>query len=163
MLERRVFTWQPGPGFVGAYDLMFVRPDGGTRQDVRVVLNPKGSNRVGPQVVIDIAGDIVAGWAADLDSPSGTGIDAIHVWAYPHNGEAPVFLGQAAFGGKRPDVAAVYGDRFLRSGFGLHVKELPPGTYDLAVFAWSSARRAWLPASPGPRSKVRKETKDGRS
>ena len=145
-LSEGVFTWQPGPGFVGPYDIMFVRADG-TRQDVRVVLNPKGSNRVGPQVVIDHAGDIVAGWAADLDSPSGTGIDAIHVWAYPHSGEAPVFLGQAAFGGKRPDVAAVYGDRFLRSGFGLTVKELPPGTYDLAVFAWSSARHTWLPAA----------------
>ena len=146
LLSDGLFTWQPGPGFVGSYDLMFVRPDG-TRQDVRVVLNPKGSNRVGPQIVIDIAGDLVAGWAADLDSPSGTGIDGIHVWAYPQSGEPPVFLGQAAFGGRRPDVAAVYGDRFLRSGFGLHVPDLPPGTYHFAVFAWSSARHAWLPAA----------------
>ncbi len=46
------FTWMPGVGFVGGYDLVFVRWAGGravARQDVRVVLNPKGSNRVGPQ------------------------------------------------------------------------------------------------------------------
>jgi hypothetical protein len=150
------FTWQPGVGFVGAYDFVFIRNEAGAavRQDVRIVLNPKGSNRVGPQVVVDIANDIVAGWAADLDSPSGTGIDAIHVWAYPASpstgsGQAavPVFVGQAAYGGERPDVAGVYGDRFQRSGFGLRVNDLPPGTYDLAVFAWSDARRAWLPAT----------------
>jgi hypothetical protein len=147
-LRDGVFTWQSGPGFVGPYDLVFLRGDRtATRQDVRIVLNPKGSNRVGPQVVVDFARDIVAGWAADLDSPSGTGIDMIHVWAYPHAGGAPVFLGQAAYGGERTDVGAFYGDRFLRSGFGLHVKDLPPGAYDVAVFAWSVARGAWLPAT----------------
>lgn len=147
-LRDGVFTWQPGPGFVGSYDLVLVGRDGRTmRQDLRIVLNPKGSNRVGPQVVIDLATGVVAGWAADLDSPSGTGIAGIHVWAYPHSGGAPVFLGQAAYGGERPDVGAVYGDEFIRSGFGLAVKDLPPGTYDVAVFAWSSTRRGWLPAA----------------
>jgi hypothetical protein len=50
------FAWMPGVGFVGTYDLVFVRWSGGravARQEVRIVLNPKGSNRVGPQVVID--------------------------------------------------------------------------------------------------------------
>lgn len=146
------FIWQPGVGFIGAYDFAFTRRDGGrvVRQDVRVVLNPKGSNRVGPQVVIDYAGDIVAGWAADLDSPLDTGIDVIHVWAYPRNGGDPIFVGQAAYGGKRPDVAAVYGDRFLKSGFGLRVTNLEPGDYTLAVFAWSSANGRWLPARVAP-------------
>jgi hypothetical protein len=117
---------------------------------VGIVLNPKGSNRVGPQVVIDYAGDIVAGWAADLDSPLGTGIDVIHVWAYPRGGGDPIFVGQADYGGKRPDVAAFYGDRFLKSGFGLRVANLEPGDYTLGVFAWSTAMGAWLPARLAP-------------
>lgn len=150
------FVWQPGVGFVGAYDLAFVRHKGNhvVRQDVRVVLNPKGSNRVGPQLVIDIAptrdddanNAVIAGWAADLDSAEGTGIQMIHVWAYPVGGGAPRFVADAAYGGSRPDVAAVFGDRFRDSGFGLRVEGLPPGAYDLAIFAWSSAHHAWLPA-----------------
>ncbi len=162
-----VFTWQPGVGFVGAYDLVFVRCDaavrdaarGCARQDVRIVLNQKGSGRVGTQVVIDTPGrrtDVaqtftVAGWAVDPDSETGTGVAAVHVWAYPlvsdgaglHRGE-PIFLGAAYYGGKRPDVAAVFGeDRFKNSGYGLVVDTLPRGTYDLAVFAWSTATQSF--------------------
>jgi hypothetical protein len=145
------FVWQPGPGFVRDYDLAFVRRAGGrlVRQDVRIVLNPKGSNRVGPQVIVDITGPIVAGWAADLDSPDDTGIDGLHVWAYPvqASGTAqPIFVDVAAYGGARPDVAAVYGDRFLHSGYGVAVKNLAPGTYDLALFAWSTVKHDFLPA-----------------
>jgi hypothetical protein len=50
------FTWMPGVGFYGTYDLTFVRWTGGhavARQDVRVTLNAKDSNRVGPQTIID--------------------------------------------------------------------------------------------------------------
>jgi hypothetical protein len=150
------FVWQPGVAFIGAYDLAFVRHNGNhlVRQDVRIVLNPKGSNRVGPQLVVDLApgwnedatNAIVAGWAADLDSADGTGVQMIHVWAYPRDGGAPVFVADAAYGGTRPDVAAVFGDRFRDSGFGVRVQGLAPGSYDLALFAWSTARHAWLPA-----------------
>lgn len=142
------FIWQPGVGFVGSYDLVFLRqtPGGLARQDVRIVLNPKGSDRVGPQVVVDIAGDVVAGWAADLDSPGDRGIDFLHVWAYPADGGGPVFVGEPSYGGARPDVAAVYGERFRATGYGLRVQGLAPGTYDLAIFAWSSSRHGWLPA-----------------
>jgi hypothetical protein len=176
-----VFTWQPGVGFVGAYDLVFVRSSSGrpvARHEVRIVLHPKGSNRVGPQVVIDLPAPtdlavasgfsrkdpdlpvasgsslkdkfLVAGWAIDSDDPIGTGVDTVHVWAYPlHGGErgAPTFLGAATYGGIRPDVAAIHGDRFRESGYGLIVTDLPPGTYDLAVFAWSTARQGFLPAT----------------
>ena len=150
------FIWQPGVAFVGAYDFAFVRHNGRhvVRQDVRVVLNPKGSNRVGPQIVVDVAptrdddanNAVVAGWAADLDSTDGTGIQMLHVWAYPRGGGAPIFVADAAYGGSRPDVAEVFGERFRDSGFGLRVQGLPPGAYDLAIFAWSSSRHAWLPA-----------------
>jgi hypothetical protein len=147
-----VFVWQPGPGFVGQYDLAFTRREHGrvVRQDVSIVLNPKGSNRVGPQVVIDVAGPVLGGWAADLDAPDGTGIGTLHVWAYPRAGGDPIFVGVASYGGARPDVAAVYGDQFRKSGFGLVIRGLAPGAYDLAVFAWSTATRDFLPAAVAP-------------
>ena len=158
--ESGTFVWQPGVGFVGSYDLAFLRQRGGrlVRQDVRIVLNPKGSNRVGPQLVVDLApgrdadatDGLVAGWAADLDAPDGTGVQMIHAWAYPRNGGAPVFVGDAAYGGSRPDVADVFGERFRDSGYAVRVQGLAPGSYDLALFAWSTARHAWLPAKLVP-------------
>jgi hypothetical protein len=121
---------------------------------VRVILAPKGSGRVGPQVVIDTPRSqqdvgqpfVLAGWAADLDAPHGTGMATLHAWAYPLAGGPPVFLGATAYGGARPDVAVVHGDQFERSGFGLVVQGLSPGNYDLAVFAWSTERADFVPA-----------------
>ena len=77
-------------------------------------------------------------WAADLDAAAGTGIDTLHVWAYPATGGAPVFVGTPTLGGVRPDVAAVHGEQFRESGFGLSCRGSSPGTYDLAVFPWSN-------------------------
>jgi hypothetical protein len=152
-----VFRWQPGVAFVGAYDFAFRGLDGD--RQVRVVLNPKGSGRVGPQIVIDTparstqgfrvgAGEsfTVAGWAADLDSQVDAGIDAVHVWAYPRSGADPIFLGQAALHGSRPDVAAIYGNRFKASGYGLTATGLPAGDYDVAVFGWSTVLQGFAPA-----------------
>jgi hypothetical protein len=152
--DAGVFTWAPGVGFVGAYDLVFERADGVLRREVRVILAPKGSGRVGPQVVIDTPRSqqdvgqpfVLAGWAADLDAPRDTGIATLHAWAYPLTGGPPVFLGATAYGGARPDVASIHGDQFEASGFGLHVQGLMPGHYDLAVFAWSTERADFIPA-----------------
>jgi len=92
----------------------------------------------------------VGGWAADVDSTVDGGVDTVHVWAYPVNDEGayeqPIFIGPAGFGGARPDVAAVYGARFVSSGYGIIVKDLAPGTYDIAVFARSTVRRGFAPA-----------------
>lgn len=89
---------------------------------------------------------VVAGWAADAAARSGTGVDAIHIWAYPALGGPPVFLGAAAYGGVRPDVGAFLGPQFAPSGYGLAVRSLAPGTWDLAVFAHSSVTGAFEPA-----------------
>jgi hypothetical protein len=89
---------------------------------------------------------VLAGWAADLDAEVGTGIATLHAWAYPLAGGPPVFLGATSHGGARPDVAAVHGDQFEASGFGLHVQGLALGNYDLAVFAWSTERADFVPA-----------------
>ncbi len=89
---------------------------------------------------------VLAGWAADLRAVEGTGITTLHAWAYPLSGGAPVFVGAASYGGARPDVAAVHGDQFRDSGYGLFVQGLTPGNYDLAVFAWSEESADFLPA-----------------
>jgi hypothetical protein len=165
-LDRRTgrFTWASGVGFLGAYNLVFVRLEDErpvARREVRVVLHPKASGQIGPRVVIDsprpqqdVAQPFtIGGWAADLDAPAGTGIDAVHVWAYPLAGGPPVFLGVAP-GSGRSDVAAVYGEQFLSGGYGLAVQGLVPGHYDLAVFAWSSASGRFV-ASQSVRVTVR--------
>jgi hypothetical protein len=152
-----VFTWAPGVGFVGNYDLVFVRSEGPTaveRREVRIVVQPKGRGAIGPQVVIDVPKwqqDVpqpfmLAGWAADLDAPSGTGVSTIHAWAYPLAGGAPIFLGAADYGGRRPDVATAYGEQFRDSGYGLFVNGLVPGNYDVAVFAASTVTGGFVPA-----------------
>lgn len=150
-LERatNAFTWAPGVGFVGRYDFVFVQSANGravSRRDVRIVLHPKGRGSVGPQVVIDaprahaaVSGPfLIGGWAVDLDAAEGTGVTTLYAWAYPAAGGAPIVLGATAYGGARPDVAAVHGDRFKDSGFGLIAHGLPAGDYDLALFAWST-------------------------
>ena len=114
----------------------------------------EGQRPRGPQTVIDLAdGTLVAGWAADLDSGIDSGVDTVHVWAYPTDGRpstgsgqaTPIFVGAADYGGARPDVAAIYGERFLKSGYGLKVRGLAPGTYDLAVFAYSTVKGGFVP------------------
>ena len=120
---------------------------------MRVILAPKGRGHVGVQVAIDMPRArqdvnqpfVIAGWAADLDAAVGTGIDTLHVWAYPSTGGAPIFLGTPTLGGVRPDVAAVHGEQFREAGFALTVQGLNPGVYDLAVFPWSNVTGAFAP------------------
>lgn len=153
--ETGIFVWQPGPGFTGRYNLLFARqvPGGEVRTPVTIVLGAK--HRAGSQVEFTIdtpvpgteveSTVIIAGWAFDRGAARGTGIDAVHVWAYPAAGVAPVFLGAATYGGIRPDVGAAFGDRFDASGFSLNVT-LPPGTYDIAVFPHSTVSREFASA-----------------
>jgi YVTN family beta-propeller protein len=100
-----------------------------------------------PQMAVDmprdggtpIAGPFhVAGWALDLAAGTGSGVDAVHVWAYPVGGGAPVWVGDAFLGLMRPDVSSAYGAQFANPGFALTNATLPAGTYDLAVFARST-------------------------
>ncbi len=84
----------------------------------------------------------VAGWAVDRGAPSGTGVKAIHVWAFPTNGAA-TFLGVASYGASRPDVATGLGNtQFTNSGFSL-TATVAPGTYDLYVFAYSTVSNSF--------------------
>jgi hypothetical protein len=88
----------------------------------------------------------VTGWAIDLGAMNDTsGVDTIHVWAYPNpgSGAAPVFLGVAAYGGPRADVAAMFGDRTLNSGFSLTVRGLAAGPYLIVAFSHSAVTGAF--------------------
>jgi hypothetical protein len=84
-----------------------------------------------------------SGWALDLGPALGSGVDAVHVWAYPGTGGAPVFVGAADYGVSRPDVAAVYGDRFAHAGYTLLVRNLTAGAYRLIAFAHRTASGAF--------------------
>ena len=72
----------------------------------------------------------IAGWAADLGTATGPGVDAVHVWAYPNpgSGTPAVFVGAAELNGARPDVGAVFGHQFTDAGFGL-TATLPLGVH----------------------------------
>ena len=107
----------------------------------------------GPEAVITDGGFGVAGWSIDRNvegvSPSGTGIDALHIYAYPNpgSGTPPIFLGLATLGTSRPDVASVYGSRYANSGYSLIVNRaalgLTPGVYSIAVHAHSSVSNSF--------------------
>jgi hypothetical protein len=79
----------------------------------------------------------VGGWAIDLGPGTGTGVTAVHIWAFPVDGSAPIFLGAAPYGLSRPDVGAIFGARFTNSGYLLQVTP-PPGTYTIAAVALSA-------------------------
>ena len=83
----------------------------------------------------------ITGWAIDQSAASGTGIESVHVWVYPDpgSGTAPSFVGLATYGTPRPDVAALYGQRFTNSGFTISVNGLARGhTYQFALFPHSA-------------------------
>jgi subtilisin len=102
-----------------------------------------------PQIGAILSGPFrVSGWAIDRDSGTGSGIDTVHVWAYPVSGMPPQFLGVAVYGGPRPDVGAQFGARFANAGFDLIVSSLPPGDYDLLVYPHSVVTGAFSSGPP---------------
>ena len=130
------FSWHPAAGFLGAYDLLFVRSSVGGSLLVRIVIGPPLRAVVDTPVAQSVVPQsfVLSGWALDLTSTSGSGIGAVHVWAYPTGGTPPIFLGEAALGGARADVAAVYGSQFSDSSYTLAVQSLAPGAYDVVVY-----------------------------
>jgi hypothetical protein len=137
------FAWQPVAGFLGRYDLVFAPQSvSAAESGVRVAVV------VGPPMRMALEAPVsgnhgqpltVSGWALDLASRGGSGVDAIHVWAFPVSGGQPIFLGVADQSGKRPDVARTYGAPFEDSGFSLQVRSLVPGTYDIVVYVHRAA------------------------
>ena len=85
----------------------------------------------------------LGGWAIDRAAASGSGVDTIHVWAFPAAGGVPTFVGLPALGGARPDVAGVFGAQFATSGYNMGVSGLAPGVYDVVVYVHSSVTNAF--------------------
>ena len=86
--------------------------------------------------IVNGAAFSISGYAVDVAAASGTGVDAIHVYAYPEpgSGQTPIFLGAATYGAARSDAAAALGARLTNSGFVLNAPPLAAGRYLLAVF-----------------------------
>jgi len=138
------FSWHPAAGFVGAYDLQFVVQDSDTdveRVAIRLVVGPTMRMAIDTPVAgaTTTSALAVAGWALDLASTDGTGIDGVEAWAFPVDGSSPISLGTATLGDARPDVAAVYGKQFEGSSFTVVADNLAPGTYDVTVYVHRQA------------------------
>ncbi|MEX1126971.1 MAG: Ig-like domain-containing protein [Vicinamibacterales bacterium] len=143
-LERDQFTWAPGPGFVGAYELTFTTPTREIPVRVSIVAAETREGQIRSWIDTPSTGLVVergfqvAGWALDLAAWNGTGIGAVHVWAIRRDSsERATFLGIAGLQGRRPDVAAHFGAQFERAGWGLTAAPLSPGGYTVVAYFWS--------------------------
>jgi hypothetical protein len=142
-LQGGRFTWSPGPGYIGDYQLVFVSAD--EQVPFTVSIQPVQPERVtayidDPQPNSTVTGGFrVAGWAAELSAWTGSGIGAVHVWAQRRAaGALAVFVGAAELGLERPDVARAVGAQFGHAGWSLTTTTgLPAGTYDLTAYFWS--------------------------
>jgi hypothetical protein len=116
---------------------------------VRVNVQPRGSR---PVLAVDVPASnaivghpfTIAGWAIDQSATpaQGSGVLAIHVWAFPAGGGAPVFVGVAGQGVPRPDVAAIFGAQFGNAGYTL-TGNIPNGDYTMTVYTFSAVAGAF--------------------
>jgi peptidyl-Asp metalloendopeptidase len=148
-----VFTWAPGVGYHGTYRLVFLSP--GAKTTVAVTVRPEVRAKAGESEIrmfLDLPAASstvgsawsVAGWALDPQAAASSGIGAVHVWAQRRDATAaPQYLGSAALDVPRSDVAEVFGEQFGASGFQLAVRDLPPGRYDVMVYAWNRRTARW--------------------
>jgi hypothetical protein len=139
------FTWHPVLGYLGTYDLTFLR-ENGTQVPLTVTLEPDGTAPGHLELAIDrptagatLGGPFtVEGWALDTGAWQGSGVGAVHVWAQRVDVPAAdsEFLGAAALNGARSDIATIHGTQFDRAGWALSVSALAPGTYDVTAYVW---------------------------
>jgi hypothetical protein len=108
---------------------------GAVSSPVMAIDSPQNNTTIGRTVEI-------VGWALDLGAASTTGVDAIHVYAYPVGGGAAMFLGVATYGLARPDIGGVYGAQFTNSGYSLIV-DVVAGNYDIVAFSRSTVANAF--------------------
>jgi hypothetical protein len=81
----------------------------------------------------------IGGWALDLGSTSGGGVDAVHVYAYPLDWSGgALFLGAVPANVARPDLASAFGAQFGSSGFTLSAPVLQRGSYRIVAYAHSA-------------------------
>ena len=136
--------WTPGETFVDAANLISVEVNSssGTGFTVTITLGSHLQPRMAigaPTTGATLAQPFyMSGWAIDQSAPSGSGVDTVHVWAFPSGGGSPSFVGAASYGAMRPDVASLFGASFSNSGWSLPIRGLAPGTYTLQAYAHST-------------------------
>ena len=82
----------------------------------------------------------VTGSAIDTSAMSGTGVNAVDIWAFPSKGSPSVFLGAATLGINHPGAGTNYGDQYAASGYSLTVTTpLADEIYTLKAYARSTA------------------------
>ena len=96
---------------------------------------------------------VIAGWAVDYPSPVGSGVDEVAYWVYPNwgSGQPAILLGTTRSDnagtnsfGYRSDIASVFNSpSYGWSGYGLVVRDLPPGLYYLDIAAHSTVSGGW--------------------
>lgn len=97
-----------------------------------------------------IAGAVtLRGYAIDRASPTGTGIDLVHIYLDGPYGTGTI-IGGATYGLDRPDIAAQYGERFGPSGWELawDTAGLTPGVHRLYLYAHRTTGNAWSLMEP---------------
>lgn len=133
------FAWQPPIAYFGDFNLVFVR--GTERVELTLtVADPTTPGRTEIEIHSPLAGAnpnpvlTVSGRAFDTQALAGSGVAAVHVWAYQRDveGIAPFFLGEATLDGDR---------------YTLRTAPVANGTYDIAVFAWNTRLAQWAPAA----------------
>jgi glucose/arabinose dehydrogenase len=132
-------------GFVaatGSFDVLKLVDIAVVARTIVIVDTPKPGATVGSTFAI-------SGWALDVVAPSGTGIDAVHVWAVPISAPGPaVFLGATTTFVDRPDVGAIFGAPFTPSGYNVVTSALAPGVYDIYVFGRNTGTGQFQAAPP---------------
>jgi hypothetical protein len=110
------------------------------------ILAPIEQPNAGAFVVGAVA---LRGFAIDLSSATGTGIDAVHIYLDGPYGTGTI-VGGAAYGLDRPDIAAQYGARFGPSGWELawNTAGLAPGVHRLYLYAHRTTDNAWSLMDP---------------
>ncbi|MCB0201011.1 MAG: SBBP repeat-containing protein [Anaerolineae bacterium] len=89
------------------------------------------------------------GFAIDLASSSGTGIDMVHIYLDGPSGTGTL-IGAATYGLDRPDIAAQYGARFGPSGWELSwdTTGLAPGVHQFYLYAHRTTDDVWSAMEP---------------
>jgi Tol biopolymer transport system component len=144
-----VFSWQLGPGFVGLYELYFVRTVDGRREGipVRLVVRPHATAGSANALTIDaLPASIAEGTTVTLSgsavSGQTQGLRNVFVYAYPTDGSEPYFVGETRLEAAAVDPRQSFGGQFARTTFSIALASLSAGTYDLLVIGTSRVSSA---------------------
>jgi len=108
---------------------------------------------------------VLSGYAVDLESGSGPGVDQVQIYACPYYAcSSWTYWGTATYGLSRPDIADAYGDaKFTNSGYQRLVAGQAAQTYLVAAWAHSAVWDLLVPDVPGLYDRRRLRRSAGRT